>query len=327
VNHLAAIRIAAALSTILSAAVIGGCGFGPGESSPGEAQLRVTREFGTIPMVDATLSDPTESDNVVRFLDENAGIETSFGGNFVESIDGYAGSTSGGGDEDWFFFVNGYYSDIGAGETDVNPGDRIWWDYRYWNAAYRVPAVVGSWPEPFLHGYVGKRYPTVVECLGAQMPCDDVVASLALAGVEPQVEKVSKPVEHPDELRVLVGPWDALRSDPAARQLESGPNRSGVYAQIARCGDSWTIEPQDSHGDAASPPSSGGIVAAVRQNEDQPTWVVTGTDEPGTSGAAKLLTDDALANRYAVADLGGKTTPLPSPQAEAKLLTPSVVSC
>ena len=140
----------------MSVAAIGGCGFGPGESSPGEAELRVTREFGTIPMVDATLEDPTESDNVVRFLDDNADIETSFGGNFVDSIDGYAGSTSGGGDEDWFFFVNGYYSDIGAGETAVLPGDRIWWDYRYWSAAYRVPAVVGSWPEPFLHGYDGQ---------------------------------------------------------------------------------------------------------------------------------------------------------------------------
>ena len=326
-KHLAAIRIAAALSTILSVAAIGGCGFGPGESSPGEANLTVTREFGTIPMVDATLEDPTESDNVVRFLDDNADIDTSYGGNFVDSIDGYAGSTSGGGDEDWFFFVNGYYSDIGAGETQVNPGDRIWWDYRYWSTAYRVPAVVGSWPEPFLHGYEGHHYTTVVECLGESGPCGDVIASLRTAGVEPRVEEAGKPVEHPDELRILVGPWDALRSDPAAREIESGPGRSGVYARMVRCGGDWAIEPQDSHGNAAAPPSGGGLVAAVRQNDDQPTWVVTGTDETATSGAARLLTDDTLANRYAVADLKGKATPLPSPQADAKLLTPSVVSC
>ncbi len=155
----------------------------------------------------------------------NADIETSYGGNFVDSIDGFAGSASGGGQEDWFFFVNGYYSDIGAGETKVLPGDRIWWDYRYWNAAYRVPAVVGSWPEPFRSGYDGERYDTVVECLAEQPDCDAVVAALSGVGVEPVVETVSRPIEHTDQLRILVGPWQRLRLDRAAAQLESGPER------------------------------------------------------------------------------------------------------
>ena len=115
-----------AVAALAAATAASGCGFGPGDASPGRAELRVTREFGTIPMVTATLDDPTESDTVVRMLDSSADLETSFGGNFVDSIDGYAGSTAGGGDEDWFFFVNGYYSDIGSGETPVSPGDRIW---------------------------------------------------------------------------------------------------------------------------------------------------------------------------------------------------------
>jgi Domain of unknown function (DUF4430) len=328
-SHPAAISIAAALSTILIAAAIGGCGFGPGDSSPGEAQLRVTREFGTIPMVDATLGDPTESDNVVRFLDDNADIETSFGGNFVDYIDGYAGSTSGGGDEDWFFFVNGYYSDIGAGEAQVHPGDRIWWDYRYWSAAYRVPAVVGSWPEPFLHGYGGEARDTVVECVGPGIvdPCGAVVGSLRAAGVAPRVDQVTRPVEHPGELRVLVGPWEAVRTDAAARQIESGPERSGVYGRMTRCGGGWLVQPEDSQGDTAAPPSTGGLVAAVRESEDQPTWVVAGTDEKGTADAANLLTEDVLANRYAVADLDGDVGPLPAPRAAARIPTPSVVGC
>jgi hypothetical protein len=308
----AAILTLAVSLLIVGAAAVGGCGFGPGKSSAGEANLRVTRVFGTEQLVDATLTNPTESDNVVRFLDANADIETSYGGNFVDSIDGYAGSTTGGGDEDWFFFVNGYYSDVGAGETAVLPGDRIWWDYRYWSAAYRVPAVVGSWPEPFLSGYQGKHYDTVVECLTASADCDQVVSALEGAGVKPRVENVSKPVEHPDELRVLVGPWDALRADKAASQIESGPGNSGVYGQLGRCGNAWQLEIDDSHGKVAQWVDASGLVAAVREGQDQPTWVVTGTDDGSVAGAADLLNADSLSNRYAVATADGNALPLPS---------------
>lgn len=303
---------------LLGAAAVGGCGFGPGKSSPGEANLRVTREFGTQQLVDATLTDPTESDTVVRFLDENADVETSYGGNFVDSIDGYSGSTSGGGNEDWFFFVNGYYSDIGAGETRVHPGDRIWWDYRYWSAAYRVPAVVGSWPEPFLHGYDGKRYETVVECLAPTADCDTVVAALEGEGVKPRVETVSKPVDHPDQLRILVGPWGALRDDRAARQIESGPGNSGVYGQLARCASGWQLEVDDPQGRAAQQLPDAALVAAVREGEDQPTWVVTGTDAASVSDAAGLLDADSLNDRYAVASAGGNDVPLPTAEPAAE---------
>jgi hypothetical protein len=32
-----------------------------------------------------------------------------------------------------------------------------WWDYRSWKGSERVPIVIGAFPEPFLHGYDGKR--------------------------------------------------------------------------------------------------------------------------------------------------------------------------
>ena len=85
-------------------------------------------------------------------------MTTRYGGGFVQSIDGLAGSQSGGRSSDWFFYVNGIESPIGSAQFDLSGGDRIWWDYRDWTAAMRVPAVVGSWPEPFVHGFQGKRY-------------------------------------------------------------------------------------------------------------------------------------------------------------------------
>ena len=302
-----------AAAALLCAVAVGSCGFGPGDASEGRAELSVTREFGTVPMVDATLEDPTESDTVVRFLDENADVESSYGDNFVDSIDGYAGSTSGGGDEDWFFFVNGYYSDIGAGETRVAPGDRIWWDYRYWSAAYRVPAVVGSWPEPFLHGHDGERPDTVVECIDSRQACAEAVVALKAAGIDFRIEDRSRPAEHPDQLRVLVGTWDALNDDAAVSQLGKGPDTSGVYASFEACGSSSWLVVDDDHGRAVRRLPDGGLVAAVRDGEDEPTWVVTGTDEDAVGAAAGILGTDELRNRYAVAVSGEETIPAPAP--------------
>ncbi len=308
--------LAALAASVLSGSVAaGGCGIGPGDASAGEADLTITRDYGAQRIGEGVLTDPTPSDTVVRFLDEEADIATSYGGNFVDSINGLAGSTVSGGPQDWFFFVNGIYSDVGAGEARVRPGDRIWWDYRRWAQAYRVPAVVGSWPAPFLHGYQGTVYDTVVECLAERAECDGVVDALRAAGVEPTVETVDAPVEHPDELRVLVGAWDRLRGDRAAGQLESGPGSSGVYAELAACPRSpggWSLSILGSDGVPREQLSDAGVVAAVREGEDQPTWLVTATSDAALPDAVDLLGVEDLRDRYAVAGDGGEALPIPA---------------
>ncbi len=286
---------------LLCALAAGGCGFGPGETEEGEASLRVTRDFGASELVDATLTDPTESDTIVRFLDEEADIETSYGGNFVDSINGLEGSTVNGGADDWFFFVNGYYSDIGAGEATVQVGDRIWWDFRDWQEAYRVPAVVGSFPEPFLHGEGGEPLDVVLQCVGAAGGCDTVAAALDDAGVDYDREDGAAPEEHPDDLRVLVGEWGDIRSDDAAAQLESGPSASGVYAEFAQCGAGYELDVLGSDARPRLGLEDAGLVAALRHEDDQPTWVVTGTNPEAVERAASLIGEETLRDRYAVA--------------------------
>jgi hypothetical protein len=95
-----------------------------------------------------------------------AKIGTRYGGRFVESIDGISGSLSR--ERDWFWFVNGIQGDRSAAEYRLRNGDVEWWDYRYWGGGKEsVPVVVGSFPEPFLHGYGGKVRPAVVVGSGA----------------------------------------------------------------------------------------------------------------------------------------------------------------
>ena len=76
-----------------------------------------------------------------------------YGGRFVQAINGLAGDQSSG--------MAGSTSSTasrptcGAADYTLHPGDREWWDYRYWNDLIQVPVAIGAWPEPFVHGYGG----------------------------------------------------------------------------------------------------------------------------------------------------------------------------
>ena len=76
---------------------------------------------------------------------------------------------------DWFYFVNGIEPDHGGAEVKLRPGDVLWWDYRDWREETRRPVVVGAFPEPFLHGWDGKRRPAEVR---APAELDDEAAAL-----------------------------------------------------------------------------------------------------------------------------------------------------
>ena len=102
----------------------------------------------------------------MRLLQRNYDVETRYGGGFVQEIDGVAGGRESGRPADWFYYVNGIEAPVGAAERRVAAGERVWWDHHAWEAAQRVPAVVGSFPEPFLTGLEGKRFPVKLVCAG-----------------------------------------------------------------------------------------------------------------------------------------------------------------
>lgn len=298
---------AVALALLFAALAAAGCGLGPG-SGVKDAELTVTRDYGTVPVLRSQLGDLTESDTVMRALERNAEITTSYGGDFVQSIDGVEGESRSGERFDWLFYVNGVESTVGAGAYGLDGGESIWWDYRDWSAALRVSAVVGSWPQPFLGGYDGKQRPVAVECLGGDGACNEVDRRLQEAGVEIAARPSS------GAIRILVGPWGRVRNDPAAAQLEHGPQASGVFADFHREGGNYRLAGLDEAGDVAADfgPDSG-LVAATRRYEEPPVWMVTGTSEAGVRAAAGLLDAGDLRDHYAVAVDGGKETPLPMP--------------
>lgn len=306
-------RGTAAAAALMCAAVAAGCGFGPGAPSNGDATLTVTRDFGAQRVLEARQPDPPESETVIRFLDREAEIETRYGGGFVQSIDGASGSERGGRRFDWFFYVNGIESPIGAAEARVRGGDRVWWDHREWTDAMQVPAVVGSWPEPFLHGSEGKSFPVRIDCFTEDELCSEVAERLEAEGVAASI--ATERAKLGDELlRVVVGSWDQVREDRAVAQIEQGPSTSGVFAALEPAPGGHELVLVDARDRESTRLGPGaGLVAAVRLGEQQPTWVVTGTDEQGTEAAIELLDQDSLRDRYAVAvDRREREIPLPA---------------
>lgn len=309
-----------AIAAAIFAVAVAGCGVGAGSSQPGEAALSVTRDYGAEPLLEATLQEPRESDTVVRLLDSEAEIETDYGGNFVTSIEGISGAVEDGRSRDWFFYVNGYWSPVGAGEALVRPGDRIWWDYRDWSSAYKVPAVVGSWPEPFLNGFDGRRFTVEVVCFELDEVCETVARRLDDEGVEgvavTEPDRASDPAE---TLRVLVGSWAAVRADRAARTLEGGPAVSGVYARPRRCDGGWGMTVLTDHAEEQRSLATAGWVAAVQRGEEQPTWMVSGSDRASVAASADLLEAATLADHYAVATSDGQTLRIPAAAGESPI--------
>jgi hypothetical protein len=279
----------------------------------GTVTLTVTRDFGAESVGGEPKKDAQRSDTVMRALQRDYEVKTRYGGGFVQEIEGLSGGRENGRPVDWFYYVNGIEAAKGAAQTRISPGDRIWWDRHVWQAAQRIPAVVGSFPEPFLAGSGGRRIPVQLLCEGAGHSCGEVEERLGDAGVT-SVSRSTVPLtggQGKEVLRVIVGPWSQVRADPVARTIEQGPQASGVYARFST--DGMRLDLLDELGQSVRTlHAGGGLIAATAQEDQQPTWVITGTDAVGVDAAAAALQIDRLNRHFALAVAAGRDVPLPT---------------
>jgi Domain of unknown function (DUF4430) len=300
---------------VAAATALSGCGLGAGPEAS-DTQLLVSKDYGSAPIVQTDQPKTGGSDTVMRLLQRNAPkVATKFGGNFVSSIDGVAGGQRNGDPFDWFFYVNGILADQGATAIKVHQGDRVWWDWHDWSLVDEIPAVVGSFPEPFLHGVNGRRLPTRVECAepdsSACSAVADKISDLGLVAARGGVGNSF--VE--ETLRIVVGPWRAVSADNTVGLIAKGPEKSGVFVKPAADGRSMTL--LDEKGKPTRTLGAGtGLIAATRAKDakeqvSDPVWVVTGTDQAGVDAAAAALDEGALAGRFAAVVSDGRPIGLP----------------
>ena len=118
------------------------------------------------------------------------------------------------GGRDWFLFVDGLLSPVGAKDVDLAAGDEVWWDFRDWGGLTDTWATVGQWPRPFT-----RPAPAVA----ADAPLD---SALAAAGARLTSDASAA-------WRVRVGTTsDVAARDDAWRRAVADPGSAGLTVTV-----------------------------------------------------------------------------------------------
>jgi hypothetical protein len=296
-----------AAAALLAAVVVGGCGLDRGPRTK-NVTMTITRGFGSDSVGIATENQLSSAETVTGMLERRFNhVQMRTAGGAVESIDGLSGGSD---HTDWSYYINGVQAPKGPAVTALNAGDRVWWDLHDSSATSTIPAVVGSFPEPFVDGIGGKRLPTTLECAsGMNGACAIIEKRLDAYGV-PVAPQYIGTGSGPDTLGIVVGTWSELRAEVAAGLVGNGPSASGVYAKFAAGGQ--TLELLNPRGAVTRTlGADAGLVAATADSQSVPTWMITGTDKAGVLAAARALTAATLHDHFALAVKG--TTDLPVP--------------
>lgn len=233
----AVLRFASLASLALAALALSlaGCGgAAPTAGSAGTATLWVTRDRGASTLL---VERVAAGQTLLRALRSRADVRTRYGGRFVQAIDGLEGSLSQ--RRDWFWFVNGYAGATSAAEYRLYEGDVAWWDYRDWSRdAESLQVVPGAFPEPFLHGFAGKRRAAAVRYApGLRSAAERAAVEVGARDVAP----LGTPVRPQDNLLAVLGVSGPVRVSARLRMPGSEPGspvrfdvRSGLDALLSR---------------------------------------------------------------------------------------------
>jgi hypothetical protein len=292
------------LALLVLAATTSACGLA--KRRPGRTVVvSVTRDFGTAEVGTAIDARPAKSLTALTAAATQLPV-VRVPGDGARTI----GGASAGAGTRWYAYVNGVQT-TGTAPIPVFPGDTVWWDLHDRHAAGVAPAVVGSFPEPFLHGIGGKQLPVTLQCADdVQRACRRVAAALTAAGVPVALQGLGTG-SGSSTLGIVVGVWSELTGQLDAALIAHGPSASGVYARFSGPA-SRTLELLDPRGRVARTlTGSAGLVAATRDKISQPTWLVTGTDAAGVLAAASAVEPARLHDRFALAVQHGTDLPVP----------------
>lgn len=278
-----------ALALVVAVAALAGCGQSASDGADG-IFLSVTRDYG--------------ADEVVALRGEPVPPAGGLAG-ILSRYPNPRGAQS--------LFVNGIRVDGPVGSAVAHGGDRVWLDQHEPGVARAVRAVVGSFPEPFVHGLDGRRLPVRLECDDPRAgACAAIADKLVGLGVVAGRSIISRSAAD-ETVRILVAPWKRLRGrEFEADSLDRGPRSSGVYARFDESAERLLV--LDADGRVARTLGAGsGLIAATSEPARQPVWFVTGTDEAGVAAAARALDESVLGDRYALAISDDLPVAVPQP--------------
>ncbi len=270
-------------------------------------RIMATRDFGQEIIFDTEL-EPAGELSAMAALKRVAEVETAYGGGYVNTINGiYSGFTGGSKAEmDWFIYVNGIQCNVGALDYTLHPGDVEHWDFHDWSFNQSIPAIIGAYPEPFLHGYQGNIRPTlIVYSDSLREPAQGLESSLIRLGVnDVDTRNFNEITDREKEYCHLI------LVDTMDNKLISELNRNWKRMGFFTYTDNQHLAVFNARGKTAAEYSIGAGIIQATQNPwnrnglgacENVAWAVTGTDKTGVINAIDALLNHHTEFRYAFA--------------------------
>ncbi len=123
--------------------------------SSGDATVIISLNYGERVIKEVNVSAGSTALDALKHV---ANVSTAYGGSFVKGINGIEGNSS----YAWFYYINGMLANVGAGKYILHAGDVMRWDFHRWKGESFTTAEMADFPEPLVHGYGGKVYPTAI---------------------------------------------------------------------------------------------------------------------------------------------------------------------
>ncbi len=252
----------------------------------------VTSDFGNrLHLQEDIVINPKTS--ALEGLQRTTDVDTKYGGGFIDDISNIRDQHDGN-DLDWFIYINGIQSKSGAGSYTLKSGDIQRWDLHDWSYRQFTPAIIGDFPEPFVHGYNGKIWPTLVVYQEAfQTEASDIVANLSQFGVQDISARNTNRLTN-DERKssnlILLGDMNS----PLISELNKIWERIGFFARF----DDGKLVILDSRGKTSTEyGSSTGLIQATQSPWNSKglgvcenvVWMITGTDDEGVKDAINAI--------------------------------------
>ncbi len=275
------------------------------ESGTITVTVTITQDFGRELMLGET-REVLPDTSAMAALMEVAEVETVYGGGFVNAINGvrsgYAGSQKT--KKDWFFYINGIQSNIGALDYKLHDGDVQHWDFHSWGFRHFIPAIIDVYPSAFRHGFGGRVSPTLIVC--PDYLKEDAVRleeNLTQLGVKDvsirSTDELTESGQGNSNIILVSAPENRLISE-----LNQNWQRLGFFAHFEN-GDLTVI---NNDGEITAEYGAGTGLIQATQNPWNPkgigacenvVWLVSGTDEAGVSNALEALLDHHSKFQYA----------------------------
>jgi len=260
-----------------------------------KATVVVTKDFGKEVLLKQTtgIEPGTTAMDALQMV---ANVETKYGGGFVSTIS----------------------ANTGALDYVLYPGDIEHWDFHNWGFHQFVPAIIGDFPEPFLHGYGGVAYPTIIAYQdGWGKDAEQIAYRLSQLGVA-SVSTASINELQADEKEssnlILLGTIDCQLIE----ELNQIWSKLGFYVHFQ----DNNLQVFTPKGDLAAEYRAGAGVIQATQSTWNPkgigvcenvVWVVSGLDKAGVKNAVDALVTHHNNFKYAcsVVIAGGEIIKVP----------------